>query len=225
MTVLEAIKYWVENYKDKQFKLRVAGSIASFIGSLPVLFLTYWCVWFVLSFAFHLSGVSLFVGTMIIIVLLFVAYLTANYEELENLKFGDPQQSRRVRQFARATGRGYMSVFANQETFHSFVKILSVSILAGPALVMTGVRLARAAIDLIILEPEFVAPILIKLAKAGKRIPMEKLAAELRDRPLADRIDQMALIDGVVVRTEGASGMYLTEDLQSTLASQRDKRR
>lgn len=225
MTVLEAIKNWVENYKDKQFKLRVAGSIASFIGSLPVLWLTYWCVKFVLWFAFHLSGVSLLVGTVIIFVVLFVAYLTANFEELENLKFGDAQQSRRVRQFARATGRGYMSVFANQETFHSFVKILSISILAGPALVMTGVRLARAATDLKILDAEFVAPILIKLAKAGKRIPMDKLAAELNERPLADLIDQMALIDGVIVRTEGASGMYLTEDLQATLASERDKRK
>lgn len=225
MTVLEAITLWTENYKDQQFKLRVAGAIASFIGAIPVLWLTYWIVKFILWFAFGLTGISQLIGIIVVMILLFVAYLTANFEELENLKFGDAEQSRRIRKFARATGQGYMSAFANQETFHSLVKILSVSILAGPALVMNGFRLSRSAIDLQILEPAFVAPFLIQLAKAGKKVSMDKLAAELHGRTLAVLIDQMALVDGVIIRTDGQAGMYITEDLQTTLGQARDQRK
>lgn len=225
MTVLEAIKNWAAEYQDKQFKLRVAGSISCAILSIPVLWVTWWIVWFVLWFAFSLSGATLVIVAWIIFALLFVAHLTANYQQLENLEFGDQEQVRKVQIFARATGRGYMSVFANQETAHSFVKVLSVSILAGPALVMTSIRLASQARQMLKLEPEFVTPFLIILAKAGKRVPMEKLATELNGRLLADLITQMSLIDGVVVRTEGKPGMYLTEDFQTTLTQVRNERK
>lgn len=226
MTVLEAIQLWVSDYQDKHFKLRVAGAITSILCSLPVLIATWWIVYGILWFAFFGgTGFALTMTTYGVVALLFVAYLTANYEELENLKIGPPGQAATVRRFARATGQGYMSIFANQETFHSFVKILSVSILAGPALVMTGIRLARSAQALKNLDPEFVAPVLIQLAKANKRVPFDRLAEKLGDRSIGDLIEQMALIDGVIIRTEGNSGMYLTEDLQASLANARDARK
>ena len=227
MTVQEAIENWVENYKEKQFKLRIAGAIACAIGSLFVLFITWWIIKVVLWFAFSGitgTGLSLTLWTWGMLGLLFVAYLTANYEELENLKFGSADHTRRVRMVARATGHSAMSIFANQETFHSFVKLLSVSILAGPALVMTGMRLARTSRDAESLDPTFIAPFLIQLAKEGKRIPMDKLAAELGDATITDLIDQMSLIDGVTIRTKENAGMYLTEDLKSSLKTARKNR-
>lgn len=225
MTLQEAIEKWVKEYQDRHFKLNIAGSIASFIGALPVLFITWWVVYFVLWFAFGVTGISLLIWTWSLLAMLFVAYLTANYEELENLKFGSLEQARKVRLVARATGNSYMSLFANQETFRSMVKILSVSILAGPALLMTGIRLARRAHEMKVLDEKFLAPFLIKLAKAGQRIPMDKLAADLRERSLADLIEQMSLIDGVIVRTQSNAGMYLTEDLQAALGKARDARK
>jgi len=214
--------------KEKQFKLRIAGAIACALGSLVVLFLTWWIIKGVLWFAFQGitgTGVLLTLWTWGILGLLFVAYLTANYEELENLKFGSAEQTRKVRIVARATGNSAMNIFANQDTFHSFVKLLSVSILAGPALAMTGIRLARSSREAESLDPAFIAPFLIQLAKAGNRIPMDKLAAELGEATIADLIDQMSLIEGVTIRTKENAGMYLTEDLKSSLETARRGRK
>ncbi len=228
MTVQEAIENWVENYKEKHFKLRVAGAIACALGSLLVLFITWWIIKGVLWFAFQGitgTGLSLTLWTWGVLGLLFVAYLTANYEELENLKFGSADHSRKVRMVARATGTSAMSIFANQDTFHSFVKLLSVSILAGPALVMTGIRLARTSREAESLDSAFIAPFLIQLAKAGNRIPMDKLATELGDATIADLIDQMSLIDGVIIRTNQNGGMYLSEGLKTSLETARRERK
>lgn len=226
MTVQEAIAKWVDDYQEQQFKLRVAGSILSLIGSLIVLFLTWWILYGILWFAFTEitgTGWGLFGSTWAAIILLFVAYLTANYEELEQLHLGSSTQSHKVKYVAKFTGQRMLSLFANPDTFRSFVKLLSVTVLAGPALLMTGVRLAQTARAIQQLDGRFVAPFLIQLAKAGKRVPMTKLAERLEERPIADLITQMSLIDGVVIRTEQNAGMYLTEDLKSALAQARDR--
>lgn len=228
MTVTEAITNWVEKYRDRQHKLHVAGAIAAVIGSLFVLFFTWWALylllWFVLP-AWFKGGLLLALGSWVLFGLLFVAYFTANYQELERIDIGPPGQVRKVKMVARLTRQHYMTFFANPETFHSFVKVLSISVLSGPALLMLGAQLGQRARQLLQIDPPFVAPFLIQLAKAGKRVPLEKLAAELNGRPIADLIDQMSLIDGVIVRTGETAGMYLTEELQSTLKKARDARK
>ncbi len=227
MTVQEAIENWVKNYKEKHFKLRIAGAIACALGSLVVLFLTWWIFKGVLFVAFRGitgTGLGLTRWTWGVLGMSFVAYLTLNYEELENLKFGPADHSRKARMVARATGKGAMSIFTNQETFHLIVKWLSFSILAGPALVMTGIRLAQTSRDAEDIDPAFIAPFLVQLAKAGKRIPMDKLAAELGDATITDLIHQMSLIEGVTIRTKENAGMYLTEGLKTSLESARKER-
>ncbi len=227
MTIQEAIIEWGDRYKEKHFKLHVAGAIVSYLGSLVVLFATYWgvqgCLWFVFLSVLG-TGIVLQVATFLVIAFLFVVYLLVNHEEVENVDLGSEEQTRKVQTVVKETGSKFMSIFGNPETVRGIVRMLSVSILAAPAIVMSALRHTRIARNIQCIDPEFVAPFLINLAKSGKRVPMEKLAENLGNHSIADLITQMSLIDGVTVRTKGVNGMYLSEELKAELLKARDQR-
>ncbi|QDT33808.1 hypothetical protein [Thalassoglobus polymorphus] len=228
MTIQEAIENWVESYKEKRFKLHVAGAIVSFLGSLFVLLATYWvvrfCLWFAVSGILG-EGMGLLSATLFVIALLFAVYLLVNHEEVENVDLGSDEQTQKVHTAVKESGSRLMSFFGNPETVRGIVKMLSVSILAAPAIIMSGFRQTRLARDIQKIEPDFVTPFLIQLAKSGKRIPMDQLASNLGERSIADLIIQMSLIDGVIVRTKGSNGMYLREDLKGELLKAKNQRK
>lgn len=224
MTIIEAIVKWAAEYRDRRFKLCVGGAILSVIGSLCVYLLTWGILQAILWFFTGLEGVLLGIAAVLGCLGLTLVYVVLDSAKLKQLI---PTESRTLRvamQPILLVGTAVSAFFTNQETYEWFVKTVSWSVMIAPALAMHGLVLAREAQRVQQLDPEFVAPFLIQLAKAGKRVPLEKLAEKLEDHTIADLIEQLSLIDGVIIRTEGKAGMYLTDPLQETLKQVRDNR-
>lgn len=224
MSAQAAIENWVREYCVKQHRLRIVGGVASIGLSLVVLLITYYLVRFFLWFSFSWllgTGWGLTFGAWMVMALLFVAYFTANYQELEELQFESKGKLVTARVASYVSGNSFLALAAGPETMHSFVKVLSVTILAGPALLFNGLRLFQSAAKLKQLDVEMTATTLRRLAKAGTKIPLGDLLENVPDANPVTLIDSMQQIDGVIIRRGENSGMYLTEPLQLELGRAR----
>jgi hypothetical protein len=207
--------------------LSVAGSVASLLCGIVVLFITYWLVLMLMWMFFDWLAPSPHAKTMatwIVMGLLFVAYGTANWQHLDNLQFESRGRLWSARMAGNITGSSFMNLAAGPQTAHSFVKIISVTLLLGPGLVVTCGRLLVRALRLTRLDTESCAKLIAAVLKAARKVPLEELAEKHPQVDWERILPQLCLIDGVVILRSEPVGVVITDGLRETIAEWRGRR-
>ncbi len=212
---------WLEGYQRQRVLLLWLGSVGTALLSIPVLFVTWWVIWFVLLFAFSalIPGSMLSIATWGVWLLLFVAHATANRRHLENFKFESEGKLVAARYAAYVSGMSSLALMAGPETMHSFVKLISLTLLMGPALIGLSWRLGRGAIAAQKMDVPLVASALKELLVANARSPMDDIAAKVGspDPPLLLR--ELLLIDGVILLTSDDPSLTVTDGLRTDVSA------
>ena len=221
------VEHWLQDQVRRQTLLSLTGSVASLLSGIVVLFITYWFVLMLMWLFFGWlapSPESKTIATWIVMGLLFVGYGTANWQHLENLEFESRGRLWSARMAGYASGSSFMNLAAGPQTAHSFVKVISVTLLLGPGLVVTSVRLVIRALQLTKLDTDSCAKLIAAVLKAGHKVPLEDLAEKHPHVDWEEILPQLCLIDGVVILRSEPVGVVLTDGLRETIAEWREKR-
>lgn len=221
--LLTRISDWTEQYFLRQRKLSWLGCGGCLLAAGPVFYLTFWVIYAVLWVGFQgvlASHSSRLVGSGFIVLLLIPAYVTANWNDLRNLKFESSDRLLAARLIARASGMGGLALLAGPQTAHAFVKVLSVTVLLGPGLVHLAIRLAGRASLLDKLDVAAVSQSLAMLLEKDQRVSLEELSQQA-GKAEENLMTDLTLIDGVVPLKSGELGFTLNDDLRQELMRHR----
>ena len=221
--LLDRLSDWTVQYVQQQRRLSWFGCAGCAVAAVPVFYLTFWVIYAVLWIAFQglisTHAARLF-SSGLVVLLLIPAYVTANWNELRNLKFESSDRLLAARLVARASGMGSLSLLAGPQTAHAFVKVLSATLLLGPGLLHLVIRLAGRASLMDKLDIAAVSQALTMLIEQNKRVSLDELARQsntTEDRLVLD----LVLVDGVVSLKSGEPGYTLNEDLRQELLRHR----
>lgn len=206
---------WLEGYQKQRVLLLWLGCAGAALVSIPVLFVTWWVIWFVLLFAFRavIPGGFLSAVTWFVWLLLFVAHVTANRQHLENFKFESEGKLVAARYAAYVSGMSSLALLAGPETMHSFVKFISLTLLFGPALIGLSWRLGKGAIAAQKMDVSLVASALRELLTADRRYPVDDLAAKVNAPDPPRLLRELLLIDGVILLNSDDPSLTVTDSL------------
>lgn len=212
---------WLEGYQRQRVLLLWLGSVGTALLSIPVLFVTWWVIWFVLLFAFSalLPGSMLSIATWGVWLLLFVAHATANRQHLENFKFESEGKLVAARYAAYVSGMSSLALMAGPETMHSFVKFISLTLLMGPALIGLSWRLARGAIAAQKMDVPRVASALKELLVANARSLVDDIATKVGSPDPPRLLRELLLIDGVILLTSDDPSLTVTDGLRTDVSA------
>lgn len=212
---------WLDGYQRQRVRLLWLGSIGTALLAVPVLFVTSWVIWFVLMFAFKaiIPGSMTSVATWGVFLLLFVAHVTVNRRNLEYLKFESEGRLVAARYAARISGMSSLALLAGPETMHSFVKVISLTLLIGPSLVGLSWRLAQGAIAAQKMDVPLVALALKELLVASARTSMDSIAAKVGSSDPPRLLRELLLIDGVILLNSDDPSLTLTDSLRTDVSS------
>jgi hypothetical protein len=219
----ENIADWVAHYVERQQRLNWMGCVGCAVAAAPVLFLTFWVIYAVLWIGFQsllTTHLARLLGSGGVLGLIFVAYATANWQYLRVLKFESADRLATARLAAFATGQTGFSLLAGPQTAHTFVKVISVTLLLGPGLIDLALRLAGRARLLRELNVAAVAQALTCLLEAEGRVAVEDLAsiAGIDEERLMLSLSQ---VDGVVSLKSGEPAVTLNDELRRELIEHR----
>lgn len=212
---------WLEGYQRRRVLLLWLGSVATMLLSIPVLFVTWWVIWFVLLIAFSavIPAGQLPVATWLVWLLLFVAHVTANRQHLENFKFESKGKLVAARYASYVSGTSSLALAAGPETMHSFVKFISLTLLFGPALLGLSWRLAGGAIAAHKMDVPQVASALKELLMANRRYLVDDLATQIGSSDPPRLLRELLLIDGVILLTSGDPSLTVTDSLRTEVSA------
>jgi hypothetical protein len=188
-----------------------------------VLFVTYWIVYVVLYLGFEWlfpgSHIARLVGSLIVLVLLFIGNATTDRRYLETYSFTTgTSYGRPVTIYVPMVGMASTINPLAPESVHSFAKFITGLLYTGPRWATEGVRLIGRARRLAGLDVEGCAPVLALLAKKDGVVPFAELAAVIPvGHDVVTVLCRVQDLDGVrVVRGEPA-GLMLLSDLRGEL--------
>ena len=212
---------WLEGYQRQRVLLLWLGSAGTAVLSIPVLFVTWWVILFVLVFAFSwlIPASMMLAATWIVWLLLFVAYATANWQHLENFKFESEGKLVAARYAAYISGISSLALMAGPDTMHSYVKMLSLILLIGPSLVGLSWRLAKGAIAAQKMDVPLVAAAMKELLAADRRYAVDELAAKVGSPDPPRLLRELLLIDGVILLTTGDPSLTVTDSLRTEVSA------
>lgn len=212
---------WLEGYRKQRVLLLWFGSAGTALLAMPVLFVTWWVIWFLLRSAFSgfIPGSVLSFVTWGVWLLLFVAHETVNRQYLENFQFESEGNLVAARYAARASGMSSLALLAGPETMHSFVKVVCLTLLIGPALIGFSWRLAQGAIATQKMDAPTVAAALKELLGADRRYPVDELAAKFSSPDPPRLLRELLLIDGVILLTPDDPALTVTDGLRTDVSA------
>lgn len=208
---------WLEGYQRQRVLLLWLGCVGTALLAIPVLFVTWWVIWFVLSVL--VPGSMLSIVTWGVWLLLFVAHATANRQHLENFKFESEGKLVAARYAAYVSGMSSLALMAGPETMHSFVKFISLTLLMGPALVGLSWRLAQGAIAAQKMDVPLVASALKELLVANARSPVDDIATKVGSPDPPRLLRELLLIDGVILLTSDDPSLTVTDGLRADVST------
>lgn len=216
------IENWLQRYRRQRIILLWLGSLGTALLAVPVLYVTWNVIWFVLLFAFSavIPLANLSMVTWVIWGLLFVAHATANWQRLENFKFESEGKLVAARYAAYVSGISSLALAAGPETMHSFVKLICLILLIGPSLVALSIKLARAAIAAHGMDIPLVAAALKELLVANQRVLLDDLVSRIRSPHPPQMLRELLLIDGVILLTTGDPSLTVTDSLRASVSAQ-----
>lgn len=221
--LLARLSDWTAQYVQRQRRLSWLGCAGCAVAAGPVFFLTFWVIYAVLWVGFQgllTTHTARLVCSGLVVLLLIPAYVTANWNELRNLKFESSDRLLAARLVAQASGMGGLAFLAGPQTAHAFVKVLSVTLLLGPGLVHLAIRLAGRASWLDKLDIAAVSQALAILIEKEQRVSLDELVQGTNteeDRLVMD----LALVDGIVPLKSGEPGYTLNDELRDELLRHR----
>ncbi len=221
--LLDRLSDWTARYVERQRRLSWLGSAGCGVAALPVFFLTFWVIYAVLWIGFQgllTTHIARLLGSGIVVLFLIPAYVTANWNELRSLKFESSDRLLAARMIARASGIGGLAFLAGPQTAHTFVKVLSATLLLGPGLVYLAIKLVGRASLLDKLDVAAVSEALAMLIEKEQRLSLDDLARETHTTEDGLAMD-LALVDGVVPLKSGELGYTLNDDLREELLKHR----
>lgn len=201
--------------------LLALGAIGASVCAIPVLIVTWWAIFLIaclVLFPFDLESYCLVV-VWVVFALLFVAHQTTNREHLENLKFDEESPGLEAVEFA-ADVAGFSSLglfLTGPNTARSQVKVISMILLVGPAMLGQSWRLARAAIAAWRIDVSTVGVGLAELLIAEKRVPIDDLVRKAATLYPQRFLQEMLLVDGVIMLTSADPALTLTDSLRSEI--------
>lgn len=216
------VETWLERYRRQRTMLLWLGSLGTALLAVPVLYVTWNVIWFVLLFAFYavIPFANLSIVTWVIWGLLFVAHATANWQRLENFKFESEGKLVAARYAAYVSGVSSLALVAGPETMHSFVKLICLILLIGPSLVALSIKLARAAIATHRMDVPLVAAALKELLVANRRVLMDDLVFKIGSPHPPQLLRELLLIDGVILLTSGDPSLTVTDSLRTSVSDE-----
>lgn len=218
---------WLDESIRHQTLLGIAGAIAALIGGIVVLIITYGVLRGILFFLGVSFGISLSYASGIawfILALLFVAYLFADFEHLEDLQFESRGRLITARLVARGFGSPWLGLMAGPKSAHSFVKVISMLALAGPGLLATSWQLVRRAWRLQQSNREATAWVIATSLRSGAKVELASAADQHPDANWERVIPELCLIDGVVLLQGPPAAVTLTDGFRERIAEWRDRR-
>ncbi len=221
--LLNRLSDWTAQYVERQRRLSWIGCAGCAIAALPVFFVTFWVIYAVLWVGFQgllTTHSSRLLGSGLIVLLLIPCYVTANWNELRNLKFESSDRLLMARMVARASGMGGMAFLAGPQTAHAMVKVLSVTLLFGPWLVHFAIKMAGRASLLDKLNIAAISQALALLIEEEHRLSLDELAKQTQTTE-DDLAMDLALVDGVIPLKSGELGYTLNDELREELLKHR----
>ncbi len=216
------VENWLERYRQQRIILLWLGSLGTALLAVPVLYVTWNVIWFVLLFAFNavIPLANLSMVTWVIWGLLFVAHATANWHRLENFKFESEGKLVAARYAAYVSGVSSLALVAGPETMHSFVKLICLILLIGPSLVALSIKLAKAAIAAHRMDVPLVAAALKELLVADQRVLLDDMVSKIRSPHPPQLLRELLLIDGVILLTSGDPSLTVTDSLRTSVSDE-----
>lgn len=216
------VENWLERYRWQRMILLWLGSLGTALLAVPVLYVTWNVIWFVLLFAFNavVPLANLSMVTWVIWGLLFVAHATANWQRLENFKFESEGKLVAARYAAYVSGVSSLALVAGPETMHSFVKLICLILLIGPSLVALSIKLAKAAMAAHRMDVPLVAAALKELLVANRRVLLDDMVSKIRSPHPPQLLRELLLIDGVILLTSGDPSLTVTDSLRTSVSAE-----
>ncbi len=221
--LLNRLSDWTAQYVERQRRLSWIGCAGCGVASLPVFFVTFWVIYGVLWIGFQgllTTHTARLLGSGLIVLFLIPCYVTANWNELRNLKFESSDRLLVARMVARASGIGGLAFLAGPQTAHAMVKVLSVTLLFGPWLVHFAIKMAGRASLLDKLNVAAISQALALLIEEEHRLSLDDLARQTLTTE-DDLAMDLALVDGVIPLKSGELGFTLNDELRDELLSHR----
>jgi hypothetical protein len=212
---------WLEGYRKQRAMLLALGSIGTLAGAIVTLIVTWWATWIFLAMVLWVFKLDDYctMGAWIILGLLFVSHFTVNRQHLENLKFDEESPGLTAVQFAAdVAGFGSLGLFlTGPNTARSQVKVISLILLIGPAMLGLAWRLARASLAAWRMDVSTVAVGLAELLIAEKRVSVDELVKKAATLHPPRFLRELLLVDGVILLTSSDPGVTLTDSLRSEI--------
>lgn len=214
---------WLDRYRQRRALLLALGSIGALLCAIPVLVVTWWVIWLIQFFVLLLFGTFSFslTVTWCIFGLLFVAHVTSNREHLEDLRFDKESSGLLAAKFAAAVaGYGNLGLFlTGPDSARSQIKVISLILLIGPAMLGQSWRLARASVAAWQMDVATVGIGLTELLIAERRVLVDELIRKTETVYPPRFLREMLLVDGVILLTSGDPALTLTDGLRSEIVT------
>ena len=205
------IEPWLLRRSRRDCLLACAAGLLAAIAGLLVCLLTYWAsycvIWLSVNWLFPHSHETRLIAAGAVMLLLFICNARADRQHLGEHSFTTGTASDEI--VMTASGRSNINPLA-PDSAHSFVKILSLTVLAGPHLLTLASRSARRAWRLWKLDVASCATALATLAR-------ERSGMAVSDVAEAGVLEQLEELRGVVPLGADKSSLTLTDDLRREL--------
>jgi hypothetical protein len=213
------IRVWLAEAKHRQALWGFGFGAAAAVAAIVAAYLTYNAMWFLLVFFF--GGSLLGSGTTwtaaALTLGLFAINATTNRPHLENLQFERNPQLRLAYRVAPLFDAGWVAL-VNKRNFESFVKLISLCLLAWPQLATGAWRMVGKGMRLRAMDVAGPSKVLSHLLTQERKFTLDELAEKFAKLDMRLALVPLFDVDGVLFRSTPPIGFSLEEDLRRELA-------
>lgn len=223
------IECWLRARQKRKSHVHGVTGIVMLVLSLPALVLTYIGI----SVAYEMTVSSLKntfclpipssaleytgIASLVILALCFPCYLTANHEDLQDLKVSTGTASDEVMHVHFGTTCGSTINPLAPNTIRSFIKLITSVLLVAPALFLNGCSLLAKARHVRTLGFADAARVLGVLANHYHRVSYGEIMEAVPGIDPTRTFPELARVEGVVVLSSEPPGLSVNDELRAQL--------
>ncbi len=217
------IQSWLKQKRAGSLFGSLLGSLAVALLAAAVLFVTFWVIYAVVWLGFNWflphSHATRLIISGVILVLLFIGNARTDRAYLEELSFTTGTAGNRVVSFyVPGVGIGSNINPLAPDSMHSYVKIMTLALFAGPRLATVALRLASRAFRSFRIDSETLVPVIASLAEHDDRIAFKEVAKELPPGSDIETVmTQLRDLDIVLFLKSEPLGLKLTSEAREEL--------
>lgn len=204
---------WFAQYVERSARNCRIGSCVLVPLSMATACLTYWVIWVTLWISFrpllNLSNDAIGYLSWFFLAVVFAWHFLQGSTFEEEYRFsGESETGTVTLNLPRATGSGWVLLF-DPGVAHGFVKVIALLYLTAPRMLGLAHLLHLRAVRLQQMDVSSCARVIGLLMRAQGRVPIEKIASEFPDADLAELVEPLADVDGVVFLEKNGMGLTL----------------